>query len=293
MSIELTCECGREFEFADKFGGQAIKCPDCNRQVTVPAAAPRHVIDRAFEHDKYLISQKIRIDAKYQVTDEQGNPVLFVIRPTYLLRALGAIFGGMAAGGLVMAACLALAGGLGGNSPWLAVAVPLGGLLSMVTFIGTAMALSKKRHTDIYRDESGGTPFVTIEQDSKYQVIVHTYTVRDGDGKVMAKLRKNFLWNLIRKRWHMTDPNGGEILMAMEDSIWKAFLRRFIGPAFGLLRTNFVIYAPDSEDVIGEFNRKFTILDRYVLDLTADPERNLDRRLALAIGVMLDTGERR
>jgi hypothetical protein len=45
--------------------------------------------------------------------------------------------------------------------------------------------------------------------------------------------------------------------------------------------------------VIGEFNRKFTILDRYVLDLTADPGRNLDRRIALALGVMLDTGERR
>jgi len=43
----------------------------------------------------------------------------------------------------------------------------------------------------------------------------------------------------------------------------------------------------------GEFNRKLTILDRYVLDMRADTTRSLDRRIALALGVMLDTGERR
>jgi hypothetical protein len=44
---------------------------------------------------------------------------------------------------------------------------------------------------------------------------------------------------------------------------------------------------------VGEFNRKFTILDRYVLDLSRDSARALDRRVAVAMGVMLDTGERR
>jgi hypothetical protein len=47
------------------------------------------------------------------------------------------------------------------------------------------------------------------------------------------------------------------------------------------------------EAVLGEFNRKFTLFDRYVLDLSADPDRAFDRRVALALGVMLDTGERR
>ena len=49
----------------------------------------------------------------------------------------------------------------------------------------------------------------------------------------------------------------------------------------------------ESETIIGEFNRKFTLLDRYVLDLTRDPGITLDRRVALALGGMLDTGERR
>ena len=59
-----------------------------------------------------------------------------------------------------------------------------------------------------------------------------------------------------------------------------------------MLRANYIIIDPQ-ERLLGEFNRKFTLLDRYVLDLTHDPTRGLDRRLALALGVMLDTGERR
>jgi len=35
------------------------------------------------------------------------------------------------------------------------------------------------------------------------------------------------------------------------------------------------------------------LFDEYVLDLRNDPDRYLDRRLALALGVMLDTGEKR
>ena len=71
-----------------------------------------------------------------------------------------------------------------------------------------------------------------------------------------------------------------------------SLLRRVLGTFFGLLRTNFLFLRPDGE-VLGEFNRKFTLLDRYVLDLTADTERTFERRLALATGIMLDTGERR
>jgi len=54
-----------------------------------------------------------------------------------------------------------------------------------------------------------------------------------------------------------------------------------------------VLVRGEHAEVFGEFNRKFTLLDRYVLDLSADPARTFDRRVALALGVMLDTGERR
>ena len=82
-------------------------------------------------------------------------------------------------------------------------------------------------------------------------------------------------------------------VVAKEDSIILSLLRRVLGPMYGLLRTNFIFCGPDGRSVLGEFKRKMTILDRYVLDLKRDRHRKLDRRLALALGVMLDTGERR
>jgi hypothetical protein len=48
-----------------------------------------------------------------------------------------------------------------------------------------------------------------------------------------------------------------------------------------------------TEKTRGEFNRNFTLFDRYVLDLSRDRPRLIDRRLAIALGVLLDTGENR
>ncbi|TAD78049.1 MAG: hypothetical protein EA001_08505 [Oscillatoriales cyanobacterium] len=116
--------------------------------------------------------------------------------------------------------------------------------------------------------------------------------MRDGEGE-LAKLQKNYLYNLIRKRWNCYLPDGTLLCVAQEDSIWLSLLRRVLEPVMWILRTNFIILQGDSDRQIGEFNRKFTLLDRYVLDMSADPHHHIDRRIALALGVMLDTGEGR
>jgi hypothetical protein len=36
MSLSLTCACGARLEVDDKFAGQVITCPDCNRPLTAP-----------------------------------------------------------------------------------------------------------------------------------------------------------------------------------------------------------------------------------------------------------------
>jgi hypothetical protein len=40
-------------------------------------------------------------------------------------------------------------------------------------------------------------------------------------------------------------------------------------------------------------NRKFNLRDQYVLDLSRDPERKLDRRLGIVLAVGLDTLQNR
>ena len=130
-----------------------------------------------------------------------------------------------------------------------------------------------------------------MEQDAKFQLFVATYTVKDPAGKVLALLSKNYLYNAIRKRWYCHAPGGALLCTIKEDSIVLSIARRLLGPMLGLLRTNFVLLSDGMQ--IGQFDRQFTLFDRYVLDVSSDMRGILDRRVALAIGVMLDTGESR
>ena len=164
---------------------------------------------------------------------------------------------------------------------------------AVVGALAAAIASSAKRHVTFYRTEQGREPLFEILQDAKFQPVNQTFTVRDGAGKVIGLFRKNVFTNILRRKWVATTPSGATIFVAKEDSVLLSLLRRLLGPFFGLLRAHFVFTRSTSDTVVGEFNRKLSLLDRYVLDLTRDPKRQIDRRLALAMGVILDSGERR
>ena len=297
MAVRVACQCGTSYELKDEFAGRLVKCPQCGRENRVPGVVPAGSVkvqaDPVFDRDVFLLRQQLlRISEKYDVADEQGKKIVFVERPAHLLRNIGAILAGLAAGAVV--------GVVFGMLSDMAKGTPYEGLLAALAVIGffvvlftVGIALSAKRHVTFYRDETKRDKLLEVLQDRKWQPITATYTVRDRAGRTMALLWKNYLYNVVRKRWYVKAPDGTTLYVAKEDSIILSLLRRFLGPLFGLLRTNFIIVRNGSEDVVGEFNRKFTLLDRYVLDLKADRARELDRRVALALGVMLDTGERR
>jgi hypothetical protein len=130
-----------------------------------------------------------------------------------------------------------------------------------------------------------------VTQDFRVPLLTFSYTVWSPDGRPLGRLFKKRLRNLFRKRWYGFGPDGKLALVAREDSMVLAALRRAMFGFFGFLHTNFTIYGLNG--VLGEFNRRMTLQDRYVLDMSADSLRSLDRRLALALGVLLDTGEGR
>ena len=93
-------------------------------------------------------------------------------------------------------------------------------------------------------------------------------------------LEHQFGKSLLRSTWKVTDADGGEVVTAQERSLPMAIARRVV---------DFVPYGewlpiPYNFDllmdgrVIGHMNRKFQLRDRYVLDLSGDHERKLDRR---------------
>lgn len=295
MPVRVSCQCGTSYELKDELAGRLVKCPQCGRENRAPGTpvAVQPQADSVFDRDVFLLRQQLlKISEKYDVADEQGNKIVFVERPAHLLRNLGGLILGIAAGTVTAGVFL----GIAGMFPRSALELVFD-MLALVGFFVVlpvvAVAISVKRHVTFYRDQTKRQKLLEVLQDKKWQLITATYTVRDPSGRTLALLWKNYLYNLFRKRWYVKRSDGTTLYVAKEDSIILSLMRRFVGPLFGLLRTNFIIVRCDSDDVVGEFNRKLTILDRYVLDLRADTGRSLDRRIALALGVMLDTGERR
>jgi uncharacterized protein YxjI len=301
MSITISCQCGENYNLQDEYSGQTLQCPKCGAAITVPVLPPAPPVkqqagDAAFARDVFLLNQKhMAINEKYYVTDEAGANLMFVERPSYVFRTILAAIGGVIACALSCLFCAFVYGTLTRMGFDLTMS-PMGLLSIPVSFfVGyvAAMSLLKKRHVTIYREERRKVEtLMSVLQESKIQIITAGYAVVDAGGNQLARLEKNYLYNIFRKRWYCFANSGELLFTAKEDSIILSLLRRFLGSFFGLLRTNFIIYAPD-ETVLGEFNRKYTILDRYVLDMSPDSLRSVDRRVALALGVLLDTGEKR
>ncbi|MFN5967678.1 MAG: hypothetical protein ACK46E_21675, partial [Pseudanabaena sp.] len=179
----------------------------------------------------------------------------------------------------------------------------------VVTFTVSTL-LHKKRHVTIYRDKSKQEPLLRILQDKKVEFMTATFTLRDTNG-VLAKFRKNYLYDIVRKNWYCESPDGFLLCVAkgiQEDSITLDLLRRVLfspEERFRRYYLNFIIFQGNSDRVIGEFNHYdsglpdpdlIADLDRRIanaylsgmmLDMSADQQHSLDRRIAIALGVML------
>jgi uncharacterized protein YxjI len=298
MALSVRCQCGNTYDLKDEYAGRLVRCPRCQAvsRAERRTYSPDSEADPVFDRDLFLLRQQhIAIDEKYTVTDEGGNPIVFVERPAHLRRNLLAVILGVAAaiGTFALVADVDLVGGRGPTPPVSLIAVAPAALAALAALIVVGSMASKKRHVTFYRDGAKRERLLEILQDKKLQLIIATYTVRDAKGEPIARLRKNYLYNIFRKRWEIRTLTDHVAFVAKEDSIILSLLRRVLGPMYGLLRTNFVILGPDERSRLGEFQRKMTILDRYALDLSRDRQRKLDRRLALALGVILDTGESR
>jgi uncharacterized protein YxjI len=122
------------------------------------------------------------------------------------------------------------------------------------------------------------------------------YDVIDAQAGNIGLLEHVFGKSLFRSTWRISTPEGEEVAIARERSQVLAIVRRvidFVPDVGGLIPIpyNFDILAGDR--VIGKMDRKFQLRDRYVLDLSGDTEKVLDRRLAIALAIGLDTLQNR
>ena len=116
------------------------------------------------------------------------------------------------------------------------------------------------------------------------------YDVTTPAGERIGVLGKVFGKSLLRSTWSVLDGHEQELAIAKERSQFWAIVRRAVDVIpygdFIPIVFHFTIDAGDRH--LGDFTRRIGIRDRYDLDLSGDPERRIDRRLAIALAIALD-----
>jgi hypothetical protein len=116
------------------------------------------------------------------------------------------------------------------------------------------------------------------------------YDVTSPDGERIGTLEKVLGISLIRSTWRVYDASEQQVALAQEKSIHVALFRRLIDfvpyGEFAPVVFQFTILMDGRE--VGELRRPLGVRDRYTLSLGADPDRRLDRRVAVALGIALD-----
>jgi uncharacterized protein YxjI len=176
-------------------------------------------------------------------------------------------------------------------TPLAAGETPAGGPIAFVR----QKRMAIKEDIRFFGDEQETQELFRIKARSLFDIGGARYDVTDAAGSPIGVLEHAFRQSLFRSTWKVTDADGGEVVTAQERSLPMAIARRVV---------DFVPYGewlpiPYNFDlvmdgrVIGHLNRKFQLRDRYVLDLSGDHERRLDRRLAIALAIGLDTLQNR
>lgn len=110
------------------------------------------------------------------------------------------------------------------------------------------------------------------------------------DGGRIGTLEKVFGASLLRSTWRILDADEAEVAMAQERSVPLALLRRVIDlvPYGELVPILFQFEILVDGREVGELRRPVGLRDRYILRLPGDPERRIDRRVAVALAIALD-----
>jgi uncharacterized protein YxjI len=156
--------------------------------------------------------------------------------------------------------------------------------------------LAIKEHIRFCADEGETQELFHIQAQTWLDTGGSRYDVVDAqDGKI-GVLHHVFGKSLLRTTWNVLDAAGAEVAVAQERSQAMAILRRgidFVPDVGGLIPIPYNFDILSGGQVIGKMDRKFQLRDRYVLDLAADPDKKLDRRLAIALAIGLDTLQNR
>jgi hypothetical protein len=112
------------------------------------------------------------------------------------------------------------------------------------------------------------------------------YDVTTPAGERIGVLQRRFAQTLFRTTWAILDAFEGPVADVTESSMARGILRR-VAEIFDVpILYHFSILVEGRQ--VGEVRRILTLRDRYVMTLGGDIDRRIDRRLAVALLVVLD-----
>lgn len=125
------------------------------------------------------------------------------------------------------------------------------------------------------------------------------YRVTDAEDIEIGELKKEFKRSLARSTWRVYAPGdaGRELMWATERSLVRSLVRRLlslagfipiVGDILELIPIRYHFDFFSGEEQVGSFERRFGIRDRYILDLSGDGKRRIDRRAAIALAIAMD-----
>jgi hypothetical protein len=140
-----------------------------------------------------------------------------------------------------------------------------------------------------FADESESEELFRIKARAVFEVRGR-FDLTTPEGERIGLLEKVFGISLLRSTWRIYDANEQQVALALEKSMPIAILRRAIdlvpyGELVPIL-FQFTILMDDRE--VGELRRPIGLRDRYILKLDGDPDRRIDRRVAVALAIALD-----
>lgn len=153
---------------------------------------------------------------------------------------------------------------------------------------------SFKEDIRFFADEELTVPYMRIKALQRFDPRAR-YNVTLADGTLIGQIQKAFRRSLLRSTYRVYDAEGSEAATVTEERLDVALIRRVLG--FVPYVENVANWLPipyhfrffRNGQVLGSYRRQlYKLRDTYTLDLTQDPDRTLDRRLALALAVGMD-----
>ena len=257
--------------------------------------------DDIFDLDLYIIRHRASfLGDVHEVMGEDGTPLITVRAPIRWLRYwLGAVavvitllVAWTAAASAIGAAVERLGIVPGHPKDDVSAAIGLTGLVaSFLPAYALALVVFPRYRAFFYRQDDG-RPILEVAEEPRFLPMRRRFIVTTPDDGPVACCSKGNYPLLFGSRWSCDRPDDEPIFEVDEANPVSGFLDRLLRQMGGGTRTGFFFRRANDADrtPLGTLRTAARGDDRVALDLSDDPSRVVERRLGLALAILIESG---